>query len=67
MRIAMRNYSYVARIEPDRLKSGISNERYPARAPNDDMIFDRMLSAGRNFIGNLCRRWRFRDPPAIWP
>jgi hypothetical protein len=50
-------------LEPDWFELEIiSDERYPARAAGNDMILDCMLSAGRDLIGNLCRRWRFRDP-----
>ena len=58
----MWNDRYVPFHEPCRLEPRFSNQRYPARAAGDDMVFDCMLGAGRDLIGNLRRRWRFRDP-----
>src|SRR3974390_1563062 len=61
MWVAMRDNRNVSFLKPDRFESGISEERYPTRAAGDNMILDRMLSAGRNLMGNLCRRRSFRD------
>ena len=58
----MRDDRDVPFLQPDRLESGISDERYPARAAGDDMILDRMLGAGRHLVGNLRCRRRFRNP-----
>jgi hypothetical protein len=62
MGVTLRDYRYVSFVELDWLKSGISNKRNPTRAAGNNMILDDMLRAGHDFVGNLCRWRRFRDP-----
>jgi hypothetical protein len=62
MGVALRDYRYVSFLELDWPKSDISNKRDPTRTTCDDMILDHMLRAGRDVVGNLCRRRRFSDP-----
>ena len=63
MGVTMWDHRDVPFLEPDWFELKIiSEKRYPARAAGNDMILDCMLSARRDLIGHLRRRWRFRDP-----
>ena len=62
MRVALRHHRDVAFLEPNRLEGSVIDERDPARAFRNHMILDDVLSAGRDFVGDLGRRRRFRDP-----
>jgi len=63
MGVTMRDHRDVSFLEPDWFEFKIiSEKRYPARSAGNDMVLDCMLSAGRDLIGNLRRRWCFRDP-----
>ena len=52
MRIAMRHYRDVAFLKLDRFEGAAIDNGDPARAAGNDMIFDRMLRAGRDLVGD---------------
>lgn len=62
MRIAMRHYRNVAFLKLDRFEGAPIDNGDPARAAGNDMIFDRMLRAGRDLVGDLRRGRRFGNP-----